>query len=271
MKLRPVDCAALQADFDGKGYAVIPAFIPAQQIGGLAAIIEAIQFGVAGLSERDKARLIMERDLPAHKRDGIAADQTGDAIFMIGDPPAFDARFASVLVEPELVSLVRQLLGTTDIQYHFSNVVIKSARVGSGISWHRDYPNAYMCPQRSSFRRVMICLDGMDGNNGGTQFVRQSHLISDADAHAAKTSRTAPLPAEIETASSPPGSVVVIHPKSLHGGPPNASRAPRRNLVVQWGRADDPIGPVIADPDQLTGFTVGQINDWLAAQVATKS
>jgi hypothetical protein len=69
--------------------------------------------------------------------------------------------------------------------------------------------------------------------------------------------------AVIETAICPPGSVVAIHPKVVHGGPPNGSLRQRRNLIIQWGRADDPIATSAEGPETLTGLSVEQIEEWL--------
>jgi phytanoyl-CoA hydroxylase len=228
------------------------------------ALIERIQLDVADFSPEQLKLLVLERDLPASKRGGISAADVGDAIFILGDPPAFSRRFAAAIVDQAAVALARCLLGTADIRYHFSNITMKRERVGSGISWHRDYPNAYMCPATSSFVRLMICLDGMDSDNGATQFVVGSHLLSDADAkHAVSREVAEQSGAVIETAICPPGSVVAIHPKVVHGGPPNASLRSRRNLVIQWGRADDPIEGGTEGPETLTGLSVEQIEEWL--------
>ncbi|MGB8356450.1 MAG: phytanoyl-CoA dioxygenase family protein, partial [Chthoniobacteraceae bacterium] len=168
-------------------------------------------------------RLAMERDLPARKRGGIEPCETGDAIFIINELPVVLPRLAALLIDPVLVGIVRRFLETDDIRYHFSNVTMKRGRIGSGISWHRDFSNRYICPKRSSFLRMMVCLDGMDAENGATQFVEGSHLISDEHAAGAVSSLAAADPqAVVMTACCGPGSLVLIHPKSVHGGAPNA-------------------------------------------------
>jgi phytanoyl-CoA hydroxylase len=255
----------LKAGFDQRGYAIAPGLQPSALTIEMIALVENIQSGIAALSPQQLNLLVLGRDLPASKRAGIPPDDVGDAIFILGDPPAFHPRFAAAIVDPAVVDLARQLLGTQDIRYHFSNVTMKRERVGSGISWHRDYPNSYMCPAASSFVRLMICLDGMDETNGATQFVVGSHQLSDAGAKVGVSRDAGEHPeAVIETAICPPGSVVAIHPKVVHGGPPNSSSRPRRNLVIQWGRADDPIATNAEGPETLTGFSVEPIKDWLA-------
>lgn len=115
--------------------------------------------------------------------------------------------------------------------------------VGSGIAWHRDAANRYMPTARAAFVRAMICLDGMDAANGGTAFRPGSHLA-------------APEGAEV-VERCPPGAIVLIHPRVLHGGAPNRSARPRRNLIVQWGRADDP--PLGEARESLTGLSPAEV------------
>jgi len=256
-------------DFHGQGFAVLPPFLDPILLHAATERIEAIRRTAPTLPEPLRRRLIFERELPAAKRQGIAPEATGDALFLLGDPPAFDPLFAALAVDPGLVELARHLLGTREIRYHFGNVTMKSARVGSGISWHRDFPNQYLCPQSSSFLRLMVCLDGMDAENGATRFVVDSHRISDGNARTAVATREAEAPAaRMATAYGPPGTVVIIHPKSVHGGPPNTSPRPRRNLVIQWGRADD--SPEIPEgiDETLAGFSVAEIEAWLKRPAA---
>jgi hypothetical protein len=84
----------------------------------------------------------MERDLPAAQRDGRPVQEAGDAIFIIGDPAAFDPAFAQIAILPRLVTIVRHVLGSHDICLHFCNVTMKRPQVGSRINWHRDFPNS---------------------------------------------------------------------------------------------------------------------------------
>lgn len=88
----------------------------------------------------------------------------------------------------------------------------------------------------ASFLRVMTCLDAMSAENGGTGFIPGSHLLDDSAARAAgAVTKVAGMPSEFVTC--PPGSLVLIHPKALHGGAPNHGVRRRRNFVAQWGRA----------------------------------
>ncbi|HSI39398.1 MAG TPA: phytanoyl-CoA dioxygenase family protein [Xanthobacteraceae bacterium] len=265
----------LKRAYLSNGFAVSPPVHDAVALERAVVATEHIQRHCTDLPAKLAEKLVFERTLPAAKRDGLTPEATGDAIFIIGDPPAFDPLFAEFIVAPDLVALVRDLLGTHDIRCHFSNVTMKRGRVGSGIGWHRDFPNRYVCPSGPTFLRVMICLDGMDEANGATRFVSGSHRVTDAQAAMVKGAAVAEADgAHIATAVCGPGALVFIHPKSVHGGPPNASPRHRRNLIVQWGRADDP--PQASDDryeETLGGLSVDEIRDWVqrAAAIASPS
>lgn len=252
--------AEMVASYAARGYAVSTALL-APRLGRAAiAAIERIQQNPAALPPNLTENLVFERTLSAHKRNGIPADATGDAIFIIGNLPAFDPAFVACLIAPRLLALVRALLGSDDIRYHFSNVTMKRPLVGSGIGWHRDFPNRYICPQRPSFLRLMICLDGMDAENGATTFALGSHLLADRpDADAADAERSPQM-----RAICPPGSVVAIHPRVAHGGTPNPTARQRRNIVVQWGRADDPPTPPADAVESLFCCAPAEMAQWLA-------
>jgi ectoine hydroxylase-related dioxygenase (phytanoyl-CoA dioxygenase family) len=168
------------------------------------------------------------------------------------------------VTDESVLAHTRALLGTRDILLHFCNVTMKRSRVGSGIYFHRDYPNGYLTPRSVSCLRVMVCLDGMSAENGATVVRAGSHI---APAEGPPT-RDAVLAAPLERVLCPPGSLVFIHPLVLHGGPPNPSASHRRNVVMQWGRRDDPVtGP--GGPETLTNFSPAQIRAWARARAVS--
>jgi len=257
--------AEMKAAFDRAGYLLVPALLPVALCADLCARVETIQESVPRLSVGQCRNLVFERDLPARKRGGIPPEKTGAAIFIIGDPPAFDPTFARALLDPCLLTLARLLLESDDIRYHFSNVTMKRAGIGSGISWHRDFPNNYICPSRPTALRLMLCLDGMAAESGATSFVPGSHLMPE---HWNQSPSAIAERQPWKTIACPPGSVIAIHPRVVHGGSPNPTDRHRRNLIVQWGRADDLVAPPADAIESLCGLSVAEIETWLAARQA---
>lgn len=232
------------AGFARDGYCVVRQAVPQPRVAAFRRAVNRVQAMVPDLPPMLRERLTLERDLPADRRGGIAAEEVGDAIFILGDPPAFDTIFATLLTEPAIPAAVQEALGRRDVVAHFMNVTIKHPRFGRAIGWHRDFPNRYACPPSSCFLRVMLCLDGMTEAGGATAFLPGSHRIDDAEAEALSASpirQPPPSPGEAVLACCDPGDLVVIHPKVLHGGGINTSAAPRRNIVLQVGDAAAPL------------------------------
>jgi len=246
-----------KAAYDRDGFGVVRGAVPASLLAALREAVQRVQDTVSALPPPLLERLTFERDLPANRRGGIGADEVGDAIFILGDPVAFDAVFWEVLRQPRLVAAVRAAVGTADVAAHFMNVTVKHPRFGRGIGWHRDYPNGYASPAVSCFVRAMLCLDGMAGEGGATAFLPGSHRLEDAAVDgAAPPKGWQPEDGAAVRVLCDPGDLVLIHPKVLHGGGMNASAAPRRNIVLQAGDAAVPLRHVPA-MEAVTGHRLG--------------
>ncbi|WP_253206847.1 phytanoyl-CoA dioxygenase family protein [Verticiella alkaliphila] len=225
------------------GYTAWPASLSQDLLHRLGSATHAIQSQVAALPQEMQALLAFERDLSTTGRGGIDAKDVGDAIFIIGDPSRFDPVFLELVQTPIIRQAASALLGCEDLALHFINVTIKHPRFGRGIGWHRDYPNPSYCTEHADFLRLMLCLDGMDETSGATRFIPGSHMLSDAQAVEEKTQRNWPKPSPSTgcALTCGTGHIVAIHPKVLHGGPMNTSSRPRRNIVIQIGKASAPM------------------------------
>jgi hypothetical protein len=124
---------------------------------------------------------VFEKELPAKKRGGVEVAPSQNAVFILGDPSRFDPLFLSVFAQDALIAMVKDLLQAREVVIHFANITTKSPSIGSGISWHRDFPNQYICPETPQTVRTMICIDGMGDDNGATQFVPGTHLDAEVE------------------------------------------------------------------------------------------
>ena len=231
-------------DYHQQGFAVLPGLVAPALVQRLQAATQRIQHGQAALPAALREHLVFERDLSVQGRSGVEASAVGDAIFIIGDPPAFDPVFGELLQHAGLCAAARALLGTPALVFHFMNVTIKHADFGRAIGWHRDFPNSYMSTAGADFLRLMLPLDGMDAEMGATGFVAGTHSISDEEARRLKPIKERPdaqAPERLQWAHCAAGDLVAIHPKVLHGGGMNRSGRARRNIVLQIGRADAPV------------------------------
>ncbi|MFK0278380.1 phytanoyl-CoA dioxygenase family protein [Ensifer sp. NPDC090286] len=229
-----------------KGYAVTEGVFSASELDFLRGVVEKLEErALSGMEPELTAQCVRERDLPTRKRGGVELDRQQNAAFIIGDPTRFAPELLPFLTKPVLVDLVADLLGTTDLIFHFANVTSKAPHIGSGISWHRDFPNNYISPVEPKMLRTMICLDGE--HNGATVFLPGSHRTADDEGAVGEEGRAT-------SAVCTAGSVVAIHPLVLHGGAPNHSSEPRRNIVIQWGCNGVSISTNARE--SLTGMTI---------------
>lgn len=234
----------IKADYSDLGFALVRDLFPADLRRCFIDALETIQRDVATLKERHGPLLVLERDLPAHRRGGVPAGDVGNALFLINDLLLITPIFLAFPQAPGLATLVSHVLDLAEPELHYTNATIKQPRFGRSIAWHRDFPNRYICPPDGRFMRLMLCLDGMDEISGATMLLPGSHLLPFdppddpeaihrfAEAHGA----------EAVALCCAPGDVVLIHPKILHGGGMNISARPRRNLILQAG-SSPPEGP----------------------------
>ncbi|MEO9903323.1 phytanoyl-CoA dioxygenase family protein [Nisaea sp.] len=238
--------------YERDGFAVLEPIFGDDDLTAMRAAVDALHRRALGGKEPElSAACVFEKVQPVRKRDGRELTDGQDAVFILGDPTRFDPALLRFFVDTRLTGIVEQALGTADIVLHFANITTKAPEIGSGISWHRDFPNKYMCPAEPKMLRTMICLDGMRAGSGATAFLTGSHIdgVSGNDIEENDS--------RLVTAECAPGAIVAIHPLVLHGGAPNASTLQRRNLVLQWGIADYPL--VTEARESVTGLRAAEL------------
>ncbi len=234
--------------YHDKGYYISDPLFSASELAEVSSLLDHLVARAADCEEMAKD-CVFERDQPASKRGGVAIEPDSKAVFIVGDVPRFCPQLIPFLTDLKLVDLVASFLGTSDIVMHFANLTMKSAKIGSGINWHRDFLNKFICPVAPSMVRTMICVDGMSPDTGATRFLSGSHNEPGQAA-----SDVEPMDDRIEVAACSAGAVAAIHPLVLHCGPPNFSPLPRRNIVIQWGRTDVPLATDFKE--SVTGKTI---------------
>jgi ectoine hydroxylase-related dioxygenase (phytanoyl-CoA dioxygenase family) len=234
-----------------KGFAIHEPWIDEDHLAAVRKAIEALHRRALGGESELAEQCVFEKNLPAAKRGGRAVDPSENAVFILSDPSRFDPTFLSIFAQAPLIRLVKEALETDEVEIHFANITTKSPAIGSGISWHRDFPNSYICPESPQMLRTMICIDGMDEENGATHFVPGTHLDNTA------ASDVSPTDARIVKAVCAPGAVVAIHPLVLHGGSPNFSSKWRRNIVIQWGKRGERLVP--GPRESITGTSGAEL------------
>lgn len=173
--------------------------------------------------------------LKESRNPGVSAEAMGAEPFLLPCLPAVSEVFTEMMRQDNLWDIAAEVLQTQDVVYHFSNITRKPPRIGPNMTWHRDFPNQYLCPKNSRHCfRLLIPLEAMDLENGCTLALAGSHLVTDELAAQEErrrdfvTENAVPLIAEA-------GDAYAIDSKVVHGGTENRSDRNRNLLVIQFG------------------------------------
>jgi hypothetical protein len=186
-----------------------------------------------------RRHLQLERDyLAGGGRDvynELGVDGVGNAIRNIMELPLFAPEFAELICHDRLLDILEAVFESTEFHFHNYKCIIKAPRVSSAFCWHRDLP--YLRHSTPNLITAMLCVDPMTRTNGATVVYPGTHLISAAEVK--DEDRDIPesqLPAGVEpvTIECPAGSAVLFHVNIIHGGGPNRSPVPRRNIIGIW-------------------------------------
>lgn len=236
----------LKRNFDENGFVIVKNLLDTATLENLRGGLEKTTNNVNSVSPNLAGKLFFEREHiknnPQWYQDVITVEECGDSVRQIEDLPLFDSFFADLIYYPRLLDVLEVLFENPEFSFTMMLARPKAARVGNGIgngNFHRDTPFEDFTEANTVVS--ILCLDEMAGVNGGTQFVRGSHKISDGEARretwrdveAAKLS-----PAEIVTARCPAGSGIFFDTKVLHTAGHNRSPYPRRTIQIEWVGAD---------------------------------
>ena len=113
----------------------------------------------------------------------LTPEECGLAVRQIMDLALFDDSFKDLICYPPMLDVLETLFDSSEFSFNYLIGRPKAARVGNGISnghFHRDTPFEEFTSVNTVI--VIMCLNDMMAENGGTQFIRGSHHISDEEA-----------------------------------------------------------------------------------------
>ena len=244
---------ALKRDFDENGFIIVENLLDTATLENLRDGLEKITGNVNSVSPNLTDKLFFERqhikNNPQWYGGVITAEECGDSVRQIDDLPLFDSAFADLICYAPLLDVLEVLFESSEFSFNMMIARPKAARVGNGISngnFHRDTPFEDLTEAETIV--VILALDDMKGENGGTEFVRASHKISDEEAQKEiwrDVEKDKLPPEEIVTACCPAGSGIFFDTKVLHAAGHNRSDSPRRTIQTEWvGENVLPISPV---------------------------
>jgi ectoine hydroxylase-related dioxygenase (phytanoyl-CoA dioxygenase family) len=247
------ESAALKKDFDENGFVIVENLLDNETLENLRSELAKITDNVAAVNPALASKLFFEREHvknnPQYYKDILSPEECGDAVRQIDDLPLFGTAFADLICYSPLLDTLETLFGNPEFSFNMMISRPKAARVGNGISngnFHRDTPFEDFTEANTIVS--IVCLDGMTGENGGTQFVPTSHKISEDEARKEvwrDVDKDKFSPEETVTAQCPAGSGIFFDTKVLHAAGHNHSPFPRRTIQIEWvGENALPLFPI---------------------------
>lgn len=232
-----------KADYERDGYLVVEDVLDEATLATLRGEIEKITDDPDALSPQLRRHVQLERDYlqseSQRKYNELGAEQVGNAVRNIMELPLFSPPLAELICHEPLLDVLEALFESPEFHFHNYKCIIKAPQVSSAFRWHRDLP--YLYHTSANLITAMLCLDPMTEENGATVVLPGTHRLADADvAGEDKEIDEAELPADAErvTVTCPAGAAVLFHVNIIHGGGPNRSAIPRRNLIGIWAGPD---------------------------------
>jgi ectoine hydroxylase-related dioxygenase (phytanoyl-CoA dioxygenase family) len=189
-----------------------------------------------------KKKIFFERDHvknnPQYYAGILTPEECGLAVRQIEDLALFDASFAELICYFPMLDVLEILLESSEFSFNYLIGRPKAARVGNGISdghFHRDTPFEDFTAVNTVL--VIICLDDMMAENGGTEFIRGSHKVSDDEAK--KDCWRDVEPGKLNLAEKvgircSAGAGIFFNTKTLHAAGHNRSDRPRHTILAEW-------------------------------------
>jgi ectoine hydroxylase-related dioxygenase (phytanoyl-CoA dioxygenase family) len=144
--------------------------------------------------------------------------------------------------DPRLLDGLASLIGP-NIEYHYSKINMKPARVGSVVEWHQDM--SYYPATNDDMLAVLVYLDDANEENGCLQVLPRHHTHffdhSRPDGEFAgmvTEDLTGGRFGKPEALSAAAGSAIFLHCIAPHSSLPNRSDRPRRTLIYGYKAAD---------------------------------
>lgn len=232
-----------KTDYDRDGYLVVPDVLDAATLGRLRQEVEKITADPEGLPPDLRRWVQLERDYLSDakqaKYNDLGAGQMGLAVRNIMELPLFSSYLARFITFEPLLDILQTLFESPEFHFHNYKCIIKAPRVGSTFRWHRDLP--YLHHTTPNLITAMLCLDPMTRQNGATVVLPGTHRITEdqfRESDAEIQENQLPSNAQRVTVECAAGSAVLFHVNIIHGGGPNRSDTPRRNVIGIWAGPD---------------------------------
>lgn len=232
-----------KSDYERDGYLVVENLLDAETLATIRREVEKITEDPDSLPPHLRRHIELERDYLTQesqsKYNELGAAAVGNAARNIMELPLFSRKLAELIVYEPLLDVLETLFDSPEFHFHNYKCIIKAPKVSSAFRWHRDLP--YLDHTTPNLITAMLCLDDMTEANGATVVLPGTHRVADdqvTDADMEVADEDLPADAPRVTVVCPAGSAVLFHVNILHGGGPNRSDIPRRNVIGIWAGPD---------------------------------
>ncbi|MBA3742631.1 phytanoyl-CoA dioxygenase family protein [Sporichthya sp.] len=243
-----------RTEYERDGAAVVRGVIPLEWVEALSAAVD---------------RLMVASGMPA-------------VDFAAGDGPRFFSLLYSSMFDPvikawggqgPLVELARQVLPeTTRLNFYLDQIFAREKGATKVTPFHQDLP--YMPLSGTQIIRFWVPLDSVDVDNGAVQYLKGSHR---GPVYRARSfDQTNPVASTYDGAEEfeplpdfaaqydrhdwligvcEPGDVLLHHPRTVHGSPPNVAIRRRRGLATMYTGDDVRYAPRATSAAANTALT----------------
>lgn len=229
------DPQAWRSAYEQDGYLVVPNAVEPELLQEIRDALERIEQAVAAdtLSPGLRRWVTLERD----RVDKYMGTSDSATISNIMEVPLFDPIFRDLIAYPRVLDVLETLFDSTEFSFHNYKCICKMPGGKSAFRWHRDLP--YLEHTQPNLITCMLCIDPMTAENGATVVCPGSHRVPFESITAEDMDLPeSAVPANRVTVECPAGSAVLFHINIVHGGGPNMSQHPRRNVIGIWAGPD---------------------------------
>lgn len=212
------------AEFDERGFLVIPDVFSEEELGDMARAFD-------GLLRR--AASITETTMVEGAQFVVSGDTVRRVVWCGGCEPVL----SEYGKDRRLTSMAAQLLESPKLEQLINQAHFKEPGDGVAFPWHQDSQHRRYGTElwrdigpRGSFVETATTIDPMTADNGPLRFIPGSHRRGhiDVDPDTKELPRDSYDSADAVTVTAEPGSVIVFGPYTIHSSQPNQSEITRR-------------------------------------------
>ncbi len=194
---------------------------------------------VAGVRQAfDRLQKLAERATTTTEINGSVFFVEGNRIDRIVWCGAAEESLLELSCDPRLTVPAAQLLGSHVMEQLICQAHYKLPEDGVAFNWHQDSIHRRYGTElwtdvngKGSYVQTFLAIDEMTKSNGPLMLVPKSSQRGHLDHEDTETFEEITSPERVFTLTMKPGSVLLMHPYTVHGSVANASNKPRRILI----------------------------------------